>query len=356
VLTTNGKMIDEALALDRDEWTEYVIRRHFDPVNGSPYWLERAADLPFDPLTITTYQGLQQFEPFPLALLREQDPSRMVPLAVPRPLGGQIWETGGTTGAPCRVFHSRNMLAQRAEWRRWMWLTGGFEADLVWLHAGPSGPHLFGHSAKELADHFASAVYTIDMDPRWVKRLIRSGRPAQVNEYTAHLIDQIAEILTTFHIDYLSTTPALLQSLIKARPDLVAKLSGVALTGTQITPDMYRGFAEALDGGLVHYQYGNTLGNSAGLPAENNGDLMPCVPNYPQVNTDVVDKNDWRAVVGYGEVGQVRLTVLYEDLFLPNVLERDQAIRYDTTGRWPSDGVANVSPLQRNRETPEGMY
>lgn len=351
-----GKMVDAWLATDRDEWTRHIIRRHFDPETGSPYWVERAATLSFDPFDITTYDELVKFGPFPLDVLREQEPDRMVPLSVPRPIGARVWETGGTTGSPCRVLHTKHMLEHRAAYRTWLWTSAGFEPDRAWLHAGPSGPHLFGHSAYELSDHFASMVYTIDMDPRWVKYLTRAGRPTDSNEYVVHLIGQIAEILTSFPVDYLSSTPALFQFLVQRQPKLVAKLSGVSLTGTHITPNMYRAFVDALDGGTVQYQYGNTLGNGGGLPAEGGGDVMPCVPNYPQVNYDVVDRRDWLRVVDYGEVGQVRLTALHEDLFLPNILERDQAVRYDTTGRWPSDGVANVQPLQRPRKTPEGYF
>jgi hypothetical protein len=50
------------------------------------------------------------------------------------------------------------------------------------------------------------------------------------------------------------------------------------------------------------------------------------------------------------------LTVLHDDLFLPNILERDQGERYDPGGRWPCDGVANVRPFQVTRATPEGLY
>lgn len=35
--------IDEWLAEDLDQWTTRIMRRHFDPVTGSPYWLARAA-------------------------------------------------------------------------------------------------------------------------------------------------------------------------------------------------------------------------------------------------------------------------------------------------------------------------
>lgn len=58
---------------------------------------------------------------------------------------------------------------------------------------------------------------------------------------------------------------------------------------------------------------------------------------------------------GRRAVGRVRLTVLHEDLFLPNILERDQALR-PPTDHWPTDGVANIRPLQITSSSPEGLY
>jgi hypothetical protein len=47
---------------------------------------------------------------------------------------------------------------------------------------------------------------------------------------------------------------------------------------------------------------------------------------------------------------------MHEDLFLPNILERDLALRYDARDEWPSDGVANVRPLPELHDAPEGLY
>lgn len=353
----HAELIDRWLTLDRDEWTRHVVRRHFDPETGSPYWLERAAaDRSFDPRDITRYDQLVELGPFPLDVLRQQDPARMVPKAVARPLQGRVWETGGTTGTPCRVFYTKQMLEHRAIWRRWMIHNSGFERDRTWLHAAPVGPHLYGQTAWELADGFASMIYTIDMDPRWVKRLVRSGRQGEVNKYVTHLLEQVTNVLTTQTVNYMVTTPALFQALVKAHPELVGKLGGVQLGGTQLTPEMYRDFEATLGGGITSYHYGNTLGNCVGLLSECDGEFMPCASTYPVVNHDVVDRTDKRTIVGYGETGRIRLTHLSEDLFLPNVLERDQAFRYDTGDRWPCDGVANVRPLYESKQAPEGLF
>ncbi|MFJ4653367.1 hypothetical protein ACIP5Y_19060 [Nocardia sp. NPDC088792] len=349
-------LIQGWLDTDLDDWTRRIIRRTFDPLSGAPYWLRRATELDFEPRDITRYEQLTAFGPFPLDTLRTHDPAELVPLAVSRPLTGRMWDTGGTTGTPCRVYYTPEMLVHRGAWRRWSFVTEGFEAHRTWLQATPTGPHLIGNGSWEAGELHSGLVYGIDMDPRWVKRLIREGRLVEANEYSTHLAEQIADVLRHGRVDYINTTPALLQVLARRYPDLVAGLSGARLSGTQVTPDLYRDLVTALDGGICGRSYGNTFGNGAGLPAERDGELLPYAPNYPQVTMNVVERDNWSATVPYGASGQVRLTVLHEDLFLPNVLERDQALRFDTGPDWPADGVANVRPLQITSTAPEGLY
>jgi hypothetical protein len=357
-----GEMQDAAVAvrkwldLDLDDWTRHVVRRHFDPRFGSPYWLRVTAGLSFDPRDITRYTELAAFGPFPIGVLRDLDPADLVPQTEGRPLAGRIYESGGTTGDPCRVFYTRKMIEHRALWRRWSFDADGLLPGRAWVQATPTGPHIIGNGTFELTDFFGSRVYLIDMDPRWVKRLIRDGRLAEVEEYTAHVIEQVAHIIRSQPIDYLNTTPALFQALTRTVPEDAASLSGVRLSGTQITPQMYRSFVKLLGDGVCGLSYGNTFGIAAGLPAEDDGNVMPYVPNYPQVTMAVVNKDDWTQPVDYAGFGRVRLTVLHEDLFLPNILERDQALRYETGPDWPCDGVANVRPLQISRASPEGIY
>jgi hypothetical protein len=349
-------LVEQALRTDLDAWTRHVVRRTFHPETGSPYWLRRAAELPFDPRDITAYDELRAIGPFRLDVLRSIDPADLVPLAVPRPLAGRVWESGSTTGDPCRVFYTEPMLKLRGAWRRWAMQREGFEPGRTWLQATPSGPHLIGHSGWDLVHLYGARVYSIDFDPRWVKHQLRLGKMREAQEYTDHVIDQAVGILRTQPIEYLVTTPALLQACIRRDPQLVAALSGVRMTGTHATGAMWRSFVSAVGTGLVSIMYGNTFGNTLALPVEQDGELMPHVPNYPHVTMRVVDVQDWTRTVDVGEAGQVVMTVLQEDLFLPNVLERDLAVRHDTGPDWPCDGVANVRPLLDVRTTPEGIY
>jgi hypothetical protein len=349
-------LTDRWLAADLDEWTQHVMRRHFDSETGSTFWLKSRDQLDFDPLAITRYEELEAFENFSLATLRDLDPDELVPQDIERPLAGRVWESAGTTGKPCRVFYTEAMSSHHSAWRLRGLISNGFERGATWLLACPSGPHVVGRSASQIAELYSSMVYGIDLDPRWIKQLIRGSRLAEMNLYVDHVIEQVTDILESRRVDYMETTPALIQALIDRRPELVSRLSGVGLGGTQLTSGMYREIAEALDGGVIGTTYGNTFGCAMGLPTPDDGETMPYLPNYPHTTMTVVDKADPARVVGFGEVGQVRLTVLHEDLFLPNILERDQAVRYQTGPEWPCDGVANVRPLQVIRAAPEGLY
>ncbi|MEI5101838.1 arylcarboxylate reductase [Streptomyces sp. PmtG] len=348
-------LIKRWLDTDIDEWTRRVVRRTFHPDDGSPYWLRRRERLDFEPRDITRYEQLTAFGPFPLADLRTANPTDLVPRAVPRPLTGRVWDTGGTTGTPCRVFYTPAMLRHRAVWRRWSFVHEGFAPGRGWLQATPTGPHLIGHGVWEVADLYAGQVYAIDMDPRWVKHLIREGRLGDVQRYTAHLLDQITDALDQGDIAYLNTTPALFAALCRRSPEHVAGLAGARLSGTQISGAMHRDFRAALGGGICGISYGNTFGNAAFLGVPDDGGPLPYMPNYPHVTMAVVGTDDWRSAVAPGASGQVRLTVLHDDLFLPNILERDQATRH-LDDAWPCDGVADVRPLQVTNSTPEGLY
>jgi hypothetical protein len=352
-------VIDGWLAQDLDEWTRRVVRRTFDAESGAPYWLKQVAELGFDPLELETFADLAAFGPFPIEHLRSVDPTTLVPQAVPRPLSGRIWETGGTSGKPCRVFLTDATIAERGVWKRYTLVKDGFQEGRNWLHAVPSGPHIVGNSAAEITEQYpyAGQVHSIDMDPRWVKRLVRSGNLPMANEYTDHLIEQIMDILTTQEVHYMCSTPALFQILVDKHRDAVARLDGVTLVGTRLSDEMYKDFLDALDGGICAPWYGNSLfGIGPTLSGPADGKMPPYVPPYPHIHFTVVDKNDWTSTVDYGQYGQVKLSILQDDLFLPNILDRDQAIRYDTGELWPGDGVANVGPLWTTRAMNEEVY
>ncbi|MFC4147284.1 hypothetical protein ACFO0M_13600 [Micromonospora mangrovi] len=344
---------DRWRTVDLDAWTRHVVRRHFDPATGSPYWLKRATELSFDPRDITAYDELAALggtDP------RGVDPVDLLPQDGPVAPAGRLWESTGTLGGTCRFVHTASMTHHREHWRARHLRTAGFVPGRVWLRVCPGGPHALGRGGGQLARHHRSRVHTVGIDQRWIRRLLRDGRVGGINAYVDHVVGQVVDLLETQRVDYLETAPAVLAVLLAHRPDLVGRLAGVDLVGTHLTPQTYRDVVAALDGGVVGHRWVGAAGHAIGLPVHDDGALMPYLPAYPQVTMAVVDPADPARVVGYGELGRLRLTVLHEDLFLPNVLHRDQALRYRTSAGWPCDGVANVAPLQAMLALPTGLY
>ena len=83
-----------------DAWVREVVAWHFDPATGSPFWLDYAKKLGWDPRErITGFDDLRLFDLFEDEWLRGGPVQRWVP----RGLAGKpvfVFETGGTTGIP----------------------------------------------------------------------------------------------------------------------------------------------------------------------------------------------------------------------------------------------------------------
>jgi hypothetical protein len=129
--------------------------------------------------------------------------------------------------------------------------------------------------------------------------------------------------------------------------------------GTQLSPDLYQLLRTEYFPDAVHTAvYGNTLMGGAllGPPRENETDVV-YYPIEPLVKLDIVDPRQPDRRVRMGETGQVLVTVLSEERFLPRVLERDQAERWPALPALGWQGVANVRPLAaRQGGATEGVY
>lgn len=345
-------------APDLDGHVREIVQWHFDPATGSPYWLRRRATLGFDPLTEIT--GAADLARFPAVA----DEWRSVDAAdlIPRGCTGEfdVWETGGTTGAPRRIVDAEVRARGIGRIDRLL-DQHGFVRDGAWLHLGPTGPHLVGRNVARLARLRGGLFHTIDMDPRWVKRLNREGRPDEVRRYIDHLVEQALLLLRTQPIRNLTATPALLQALCD-HPEggalLSEKVRGVIWFGTSLSEEGLRFLAEELlpEATIVGW-YGNSLMGIACQRPRQVGDSFRCIfTPPPDAWVQVVDPADpWREV-GVGETGQVRISLLNRELFIPWQLERDQAVRVAASTPAFSDDLAQVSPIGGGGLRTEGVY
>lgn len=343
---------------DLDAHVREIVQWHFDPATGSPYWLRRRATLGFDPLT--EVKGAADLARFPAVA----DEWRTVDAADLIPRGStahfEVWETGGTTGAPRRIVDAEARM-RGIERIDQVLDQHGFPRGGAWLHLGPTGPHLVGRNVPRLARLRGGLCHTIDLDPRWVKQLNREGRPAEVRRYIAHLVEQALLLLRSQPIQAVAATPALLQALCD-HPEggalLQERVRGVVWFGTSLSDESLRFLEEELlpEAKIVGW-YGNSLMGIACQRARQAGDPFRCIFTPPaDAWVQVVEPGaPWREVA-VGETGQVRISLLNRELFLPWQLERDQAVRVAALAPAFSDDLAQVSPIGGGGLRTEGVY
>jgi hypothetical protein len=201
----------------------------------------------------------------------------------------------------------------------------------------------------------------VDLDPRWVIKLIKRGEMQEMELYKRHVIDQALTLLRAHeNIKCLFTTPKLLEALCERASLKKLGITGVFCGGTEMTPQFHR-FAveELLEGAYFAPTYGNTLMGLAVHKPRAPEDQWAVIyyPPAPRAMIEVVDSDDPGRVVEYGRTGRVRLTTLTKEFFMPRFLERDEAEREPPCDLYPWDGVRNVRPFSRFQATVvEGVY
>ena len=337
-----------------DAHVREIVQWHFNPATGCPFWLERARQFDFNPLTdVNGYADLTKFGPFEDEWLRGGPVRRWVPKAfADRPI--YVFETGGTTGIPkTRI----NVDDFRIDYEKFSDTLPDdkFPKGGNWLMLGPSGPRRLRLSVEHLAQYRGGICFGVDLDPRWVIKLIQRGWSEHLNAYKDHVIDQAITVLKAGHdIRCLFTTPKLLEALALRLDSMGTSIGKVGITGifsggTEFTPQWNR-FAheELLDGAYMTPTYGNTLmGLAASAPSgpHNNYKIAYYAPE-PRAVIEVVDFDEPNTVVPYGQSGRVKLTTLTQEFFMPGFLERDEGEREPPYGRYPWDGVSGVRPFR----------
>ncbi|MFI7122052.1 AMP-binding protein [Amycolatopsis sp. NPDC049868] len=349
--------VNESFIADAMEW-------HFAPETGSKFWLEKQRVLEFDPRRdVRTHADLRLFP-------NVVDELRYTPIAdlIPRGYGScpdivGVYDSGGTTGASKRVPLYAEWLKSYVAWTSRRMDVLGFPAGGNWLAVTPTGPHVFGRIIAELVRHRRGVHFTIDLDPRWVKRSLREKRDAEASRYIDHLIEQTVSILEWQPIDVLVVPPPLLERMVAQEDiaDLIRrKVSAVLWGGAHLDPDSRQLLrTEVLPRVGIHGMYGSTtiLGGAMERPGKPAG--LQCVfdPFSPAMSFSVVDPQTLEEVAD-GERGQVVMHHISRSLLLPNNLERDLATRIAAPAGTMGASVADVAPMPSFADTEviEGVY
>jgi hypothetical protein len=227
--------------------------------------------------------------------------------------------------------------------------------------AGPTGPRRLRLAIEHLANHRGSSCYFIDLDPRWVKKLIAEKQFDQARAYMNHVVDQAVTILKHRKVTGLFTTPKLLEAIGEKVDLYEVGIRGVFCGGTTMNPQYVRFIIEeVLENRIGFYPtYGNTLmGLAASVPLkpEDNFSITYYAPQ-PRAVLRIVNPKATSETVNYGEWGRVELTTLTQELFMPRFLERDEALRRPPREPYAWDGVGDVRPFgAMEKQIVEGVY
>ncbi len=347
-----------------------VLRIHFDAHRGAPYWLQRQHELGIDAVTqIRTIEDLAILGPMNERALAERPIEDFIPRTFRENNNYLLAETAGTLGRPKTAVHRADEFeaafivpfikaARRA----------GFPEGGHWLFIGPTGPHIIGRAARRCAGALgASDAFTVDFDPRWAKRLPAGSFAAQ--RYLAHVEEQALAVLEVQNIDVLFVTPAVLGSLgEKVNGQKRMAIRGIHLGGMAASAEFMQRTAELFPNAVILSGYGNTLfgmmpqlrySYETGFDYFPHGDrLIACL--IPLCEDG--DEADIAAHVDYGQRGRVMMHRLDEMQFLPNLLERDTAVRVPpepdaATDGFSQDGLRDPQPIVSETIKPViGLY
>jgi hypothetical protein len=220
---------------------------------------------------------------------------------------------------------------------------------------------------EHLCQHRGGICFSVDLDPRWVIKLIQRGEFDTLEKYKTHVIEQAITVLGAGHdIRCLFTTPKLLEALaeeLETRGTSIktAGITGIFAGGTEFTPQYTRFTMEEVLGEGVYLTptYGNTLmGLACSKPVtREDGYKITYFAPQPRAVIEVVSFEDPDRLVKYGETGRVRLTTLTRETFIPGFLERDEGERERPCDRYPWDGVSGVRPFRKlAAQTTVGVY
>ena len=343
-----------------DAWTREIVQWHFDPETGCPFWLGYAQNLGWDPRReILGYNDLCRFGFFKDEWLRGGPVRRWVPkIYATRPIA--IFETGGSTGVPKSRINIDDFRIDYEALSETL-PEDAFPRGADWLSIGPTGPRRLRLAIEHLAQFRGGICFMVDLDPRWVIKLIKMGELKMAELYKQHVIDQAMTLLRAHaNIQCVFTTPKLLEALCEKISLKKLGIKGIFCGGTEMTPQFHR-FAveELLEGVYFAPTYGNTLmGLAVHKPrvAEDNYAVIYYPPS-PRAMIEVVGPDQPDRVVEYGHTGRVCLTTLTREFFMPRFLERDEAEREPPCAVYPWDGVRNVRPYARFQSSVvEGVY
>ena len=243
-----------------------------------------------------------------------------------------------------------------------------FPKGANWLMLGPSGPRRLRLAVEHLCQYRGGICFCVDLDPRWVVKLIKKGWMEHLKAYQEHVIDQAMTVLSASHdIKCMFTTPKLLDALATR---LEKEGSSIARGGhhrhllrrhrDDLAMDSlrHRGVprSERLHRADLRQ---HADGPGRGRDADGGARITrsPTTPRSRAPSCRWSISTTTTRWCDYGQTGRVMLTTLTKEFFVPRFMERDEGEREAPSAKYPWDGVSGVRPFREFAATTTvGVY
>ena len=172
---TDLSVKEQAAKAQLDAHVREIVEWHFNPETGCPFWLEFAAKLGWDPRReIHSFDDLSKFPPFEDEWLRGGPVRRWLPKGLAgqaasspsKPAGPPAYRRAGLQIEDFRTDYEMFSETLPEEY---------FPRGANWLMLGPSGPRRLRLAVEHLCQHRGGICFCVDLDPRWVIKLIKWG-------------------------------------------------------------------------------------------------------------------------------------------------------------------------------------
>ncbi|MCG8605124.1 hypothetical protein MJD09_09020, partial [bacterium] len=233
-----------------DAHVREMVQWHFSPDTGCPFWLDYASKLDFDPRKeIGGYDDLKILGHFEDHWLRGGPVRKWVPKALAdQPV--YAFETGGSTGVPKTRINLTDFQTDYELFSDTL-SDDSFPKGADWLMVGPTGPRRLRLAIEHLAQYRGGIAFFVDLDPRWVNKLIKRGSHEELELYKDHVIGQALNILRAHdNIHCLFTTPKLLEALCEKINLRKVGIKGIFCGGTEMNAQFHRFAREELVPGI----------------------------------------------------------------------------------------------------------
>jgi hypothetical protein len=226
----------------------------------------------------------------------------------------------------------------------------------------PSGPHGVGYFSRRVSHHLGSVFYSVDLDPRWAKKIAARRAGTDLSAYVDHVIEQALYVLRTQNVGNLHTTPPLLEAIARndAAAELISQKVGyVLLSGAHLDADTLDILRDMFPNTVIATVFGSTMILSQAMTRAKHSDSESFVfdPRAPYAVFWVIDP-DTGEQVPYGQRGQVVMNHVSKGMFIPNNLERDTAMRIPGPQGQVGDSISEVEPVSsfEGEAVIEGVY